>query len=148
MTDKFDTALIFGLLSLFHLIGGAALGAGLSARRWLPIAWGALLGVAPLYFGAERIWLLGDWLPLVWQLAVLAVAAIGGGWRLPGLRAFFLRQGMASLMVGTLIMAVAAVTAAWLVNRGAELVSQVVGGIGFLFGAMWFGAGIKQLRGK
>lgn len=148
MTDRFDTALIFGLLSIFHLIGGAALGAGLCARRPLPMAWGMLLGVTPLYFGGERVLLLGDWLPLIWQLMVLTVAAAGVGLRLPGLRAFFLRQGMSALMIGTLIMAAAAVVAGWLASRGAELISQIVGGIGFLFGAMWFGAGIKQMRGK
>lgn len=148
MTDRFDTALIFGLLTLFQVIGGAALGAGLRIRRWLPVIWGVLLGVAPLYFGAERVLLLGDWLPLIWQLAVLAIAAAGVGIRLSGVRGFFLRPGMNSLMIGTLIMAAAAVVAAWLVNRGAELISQIIGGIGFLFGAMWFGAGIKRLRGK
>lgn len=148
MTDRFDTALIFGLLALFQVIGGAALGTGFRARRRLPVVWGALLGVTPVYFGAERVLLLGDWLPLIWQLVVLAVAATGVGIRLSGVRNFFLRPGMNSLMAGTLIMAAAAVVAAWLVNRGAELISQIVGGIGFLFGAMWFGAGIKQLRGK
>lgn len=147
MTDRFDTALIFGLLALFQVIGGAALGAGLRARRRLPMAWGALFGSAPLYFGVERVWLLGDWLPLIGQLAVVAASMFGVG-LLPRVRAFFLHQGMASLMIGTLIMAAAAVIAAWLVSREAELISQVVGGIGFLFGAMWFGAGIKQLRGK
>jgi len=148
MTDRLDTALIFGLLTLFHLIGGAALGAGLRARRRLPAAWGVLVGVAPLYFGGERIFLLGDWVPFIWQTTVVVAAATGMGFRLPRWRAFFLRQGMSSLMIGTLIMAAAAVTAGWLVSRGNELISQIVGGIGFLFGAMWFGAGIKQMRGK
>lgn len=148
MTDRFDTALIFGMFSVFHLLGGAALGAGLWGRRWLPVVWGLLIGVAPLYFGAERIILLGDWLPLLWQLGIVAAGALGVGVRLARLRAFFLQRGMASLMAGTLIMAAAAVTAAWLVSRGAELGAQIIGGLGFLFGAMWFGAGIKQLRGK
>ncbi len=148
MANRLDTALIFGLLSLFHLIGGAALGAGLRGRRGLPVAWGILIGVVPLYFGGERVFLLGDWLPLSWQLLVLAVAAIGVGSCMPRLAAFFLRRGMASMMIGTLIMAAAAVIAGWLDSRNAALISQVVGGIGFLFGAMWFGAGIKQLRGK
>ena len=61
---------------------------------------------------------------------------------------FFLRSGMNGLMIGTFIMAASAVAAAGLVRQGAEIGSQVVGGIGFLFGAMWFGAGVKQLRGK
>ena len=68
--------------------------------------------------------------------------------RLPRLRALFLTQGMNTLMIGTFIMAVGAVAGAWFFRLGSEFWSLAVGGIGFLFGAMWFGAGIKQLRGK
>jgi hypothetical protein len=49
-------------------------------------------------------------------------------------------------MIGTFIMVTAAATGAWLLRGGVELVSLIVGGAGFLFGAMWFGAGIQQLR--
>ena len=55
---------------------------------------------------------------------------------------------MTALMIGTFIMAAAAVLGAWLLRSGAEIISLIVGGVGFLFGAMWFGAGIQQLRGK
>ena len=51
-------------------------------------------------------------------------------------------------MIGTFIMVAAAVLGAWLLRSGAEIISLIVGGIGFLFGAMWFGSGIQQLRGK
>lgn len=149
MYDAFDTFIIFAVLSLFHLLGGAALGAGLAGRRWLLLAWGLLVGASPLYFGIERGLKLASWLPLVWQCSMLAAAALVVS--LPkGARvaALFLRRGMDSLMIGTFIMAAAAVMAAWLVREGAEIGSQIIGGIGFLFGAMWFGAGIKRLRGK
>jgi hypothetical protein len=149
MYNTRDTAIIFAAISLFHLLGGAALGAGLAARRWLLVAWGLLIGAGPLYLGIERALKLDSWLPLAWQLAVLAACALATG--LPTtsrLRAFLLRPGMTGLMVGTFIMAGAAVAAAWLVRQGAEVGSQIIGGAGFLFGAMWFGAGLKQLRGK
>lgn len=149
MSDSSDTLLIFAILSIFQVGGGAALGAGLVGRRGLPVAWGLLIGASPLYFGIERGLKLDSWLPLAWQLGLLIACVLAMS--LPQasrLRAFFLRRGMASLMIGTFIMAFAATGAAWLVNRGAEIGSQIIGGIGFLFGAMWFGAGIKQLRGK
>ncbi len=55
---------------------------------------------------------------------------------------------MDTLTKGTFIMAIGAVTGAWFFRMGAEFWSLAAGGIGFMFGAMWFGAGIKQLRGK
>lgn len=149
MYNTLDTVIIFAVLSLFHVLGGAALGAGLRGRRGLPAAWGLLIGAGPLYLGIERGLKLGSWVPLAWQLAVLAACALAVGLpKASQLRAFFLRRGMTSLMLGTFIMAAAATLAAWLVRQGAVIGSQIIGGIGFLFGAMWFGAGLKQLRGK
>lgn len=149
MYNPRDTAIIFGVLTLFHLLGGAALGAGLAGRRRLPVAWGLLLGGGPLYFGVERGLALGSWLPLVWQVAVLVGCALFVGLAQNSrLRAFFLRPGAERMMSGTFIMAAAAVLAAWLERQDAAFAAQIIGGIGFLFGAMWFGAGIKQLRGK
>jgi sorbitol-specific phosphotransferase system component IIBC len=148
MFNSLDTLLIFTLLAAFSLWGGAAIGAGIRGRRALPVLWGILIGGAPLYFGIERVVTLDEWLPLACQLACLAGAAVTVGLALPRLRAFFLKEGMNALMIGTFIMVAAAVLGAWLLYRGAETVSLIVGGIGFLFGAMWFGAGIQQLRGK
>lgn len=149
MNNSLDTTLVFGVLTLFHLLGGAALGAGVRGRSWLSVAWGVLVGAGPLYFGIERGLKLAAWLPLAWQMGVLLVAAAAVGVpHTSRVRAFFLRPGMSRLAIGTFIMAAAAVIAAWLVRQGAEIGSQIIGGIGFLFGAMWFGAGIRQLRGK
>lgn len=149
MYNPLSTILVFAVLSPFHLVGGAALGAGLRGRRWLPVAWGLLIGAGPLYFGIEHGLNLGTWLPLAWQVGVLIAAAMAVGLpKVNRLRAFCLRHGMASLMIGTFIMAAAAIAAAGLVRQGAEFGSQILGGLGFLFGAMWFGAGLKQLRGK
>jgi hypothetical protein len=53
---------------------------------------------------------------------------------------------MAGLMVGTFIMTVAAVLGALFFRGGFELLSLTVGGVGFLFGATWFGSGIQRLR--
>ena len=103
--------------------------------------WGVLIGGAPLYFGIERLVTLGESLPLACQLACLVGAALAVGLSLPRVRAFFLKDGMTALMVGTFIMAAAALLGAWLSRSGREIVSLIIGGIGFLFGAMWFGAG-------
>ncbi len=148
MFNSLHTLLIFTILAAFNLWGGAAIGAGIRGRRALPVLWGVLIGGAPLYFGIERLVTLGEWLPLACQLACLVGAALAVGLALPRVRAFFLHEGMTALMIGTFIMAAAAVLGAWLLRSGAEIISLIVGGVGFLFGAMWFGAGIQQLRGK
>ena len=160
MNNPLDTIFIFGLLSFFHLWGGAAIGAGARARRALPALWGLLIGGAPLYFGIERITMLAQkpgfsekpgflaGAGLAWQVACLCGAALAVGFGLPRLRALFLRDGMAGLMVGTFIMAVAAVLGALFFRNGSEILSLAVGGVGFLFGAAWFGSGIQRLRGK
>jgi len=148
MFNSLDTLLIFTILAAFNLWGGAAIGAGIRGRRVLQVLWGILIGGAPLYFGIERLVMLGKGLPLACQIACLVSAALAVGLALPRLRAFFLKEGMNALMIGTFIMAAAAVLGAWLLRGGAEIISLIVGGSGFLFGAMWFGAGIQQLRGK
>lgn len=148
MSNSFDAALVFSFLSFFHFWGGAALGAGIRGRRAPTILWGALIGGAPLYFGIERGVVLGEWGWPGWQVLVVASSALLIGYRLPRLRAVFMAPGMNTLTIGTFIMAAGAVIGAWLFRLGSEVWSLVAGGIGFLFGAMWFGAGIKQLRGK
>ena len=148
MTGTVDAALIFGFLSFFHFWGGAALGAGIAGKRIMPVLWGLLIGGAPLYLGGERGLALGEWGWLAWQVAVLAVSAIAVATRLPRLRAAFLTRGMNTLTIGTFLMAVGGVIGAWFFRQGSEFLSLLVGGLAFLFGSIWFGAGIKQLRGK
>jgi hypothetical protein len=145
--NPLDALLIFGFLTFFHLWGGSAIGAGVRCRRALPILWGLLIGGAPLYLGVERIAKLGSWAGLAWQIACLAAAALAVGLGLPRLRALFLREGMASIMIGTFIMAVGAVAGALFVRQSSEALSLVIGGLVFLFGAMWLGSGVQQLRG-
>lgn len=148
MFNSLDTILIFAVLAFFQVWGGAAIGAGVRGRRWLAVLWGALIGGTPLYFGIERGAVLGAWGALAWQIGCLAVSALAVGLGLPRVRALFLKEGMASLMIGTFIMALGAVLGAWLLRRNAEVWSLLAGGLCFMFGAMWFGAGIRQLRGK
>ncbi|MGE5601778.1 MAG: hypothetical protein ACM30E_01930 [Nitrososphaerales archaeon] len=148
MSNSLDAALIFGFLSFLNFWGGAAAGAGARGRRVLPVLWGCLIGGAPVYFGIERGVTLGEWGWLVWQCLVFAASALLIANRLPRLRALFLTDGMNTLVIGTFIMAVGAVLGAWFFRQGSEFWSLAAGGVGFLFGAMWFGAGIKQLRGK
>jgi hypothetical protein len=148
MSGAVDAALIFGFLSFFHFWGGGAIGAGISGRRAMPVLWGLLVGGAPLYFGIERGLALGEWGWLLWQLAILLLSALLVATRLPRLRELFLARGMTTLIVGTFLMAVGGVVGAWFFRQGSEFLSLLAGGIVFLFGAIWFGAGIKQLRGK
>ena len=148
MSNSLDAALVFGFLSFFNFWGGAAVGAGARGHRVWPVLWGCLVGLAPLWFGIERGVTLGEWGWLVWQGLVVIASALLVANRLPRLRAFFLAKGMDTLTKGTFIMVIGAVLGAWFFRQGAEFWSLLAGGVGFLFGAMWFGAGIKQLRGK
>jgi hypothetical protein len=146
MNDTLDVALVFGFLSFFQLWGGAAFGAGVRARRWLPVFWGLLIGGAPLYFGIERVAKLGSWGGLAWQVGCFIAAALAVGLALPRLRAGLLTEGAAALMIGTFIMCGGAVLGAIFYQRGSDVLSLVVGGAAFMFGAMWFGSGLRQLR--
>ena len=147
MTGGLDAVLIFAFLCFLHAWGGAALGAGVAGRRWLPIAWGLLVGGAPLYFGLERGLVLGQWAGLAVQLGCLVCAAAAVGWRLPGLRARLLAPGMTAVMAGSFLMAGGGLLGALLFRAGRETLSVLAGGVCFIFGAMWFGAGVQQLRG-
>jgi hypothetical protein len=148
MNNAFDAALVFAFIGFFNLWGGAAFGAGVRARRGLPVAWGLLVGATPFYFGIERGLALGDWGGLIWQLGCFAVAALASAYRMPRLRAMFLREGATALMIGTFIMALGAVLGALFFRSGAETLSLIVGGAAFMIGAMWFGSGLKQLRSR
>ena len=148
MNNAVDTALVFAFLSFFHLWGGAAFGAGVRARRWLPVAWGLLVGATPFYFGIERVRVLGAWGGLIWQVGCFAAAALAVGLRMPHLRAQFLKDGASALMAGTFIMAAGAALGALFFRGGSETLSVMVGGIAFMFGAMWFGSGLRRLRGR
>ncbi len=148
MNDLFDAALVFAFIGFFNLWGGAAFGAGVQARRWLPVVWGLLVGATPFYLGVERGLTLGAWGGLIGQIGIFAVAALAVALRMPRLRAIFLREGAAALMIGTFIMAAGAVLGALFFRSGSETLSLIIGGAAFLFGAMWFGSGLKQLRGR
>jgi hypothetical protein len=148
MNNALDALLFFGFLTFFQLWGGAAIGAGIAGRKALPIVWGVLIGVVPLYFGIERGIKLGAWGGLLWQIAILVAAVLAVGLTLPQLRAFFLRAGMSALMIGTCVMMAGGMAGALLFRAGSEPLSLIVGGLLFLFGAMWVGGGIQQLRGK
>ena len=75
MNTSLDAVFVFALLAFLQLWGGLALGAGIRGRRLMPILWGLLIGAAPLYLGVERGLVLGSWLPLAGQLAVLLLSA-------------------------------------------------------------------------
>jgi hypothetical protein len=156
MSNGSDPLFFFGLLTFLHLWGGAAIGAGLrpvdgTGRRSvavLPVVWGLLVGVSPMVFGIERGIRLGSWAGLAWQavclLASIFLVAAGPA----RFRAWLLQAGMTAVMVGSLLMAGGALVGALLFRRGSEVLSLVLGGAGFMLGAMWFGSGLSRLRGK
>ena len=164
MNNRLDTLLLFGFLTFLHLWGGAAIGAGvrpanpaniaglrdagLRAMVGLPVLWGLLVGITPMYFGIERGIRLDSWAALSWQIACLlasAVAVVIGPVRI---RAWLLQPGMTAVMIGSLLMAGGALVGAVLFRRGSEIFSLLLGGVGFMLGAMWFGSGLYRLRGK
>ena len=110
--------------------------------------WGILIGGAPLYFGIERLVTLDQWLPLAWQLACLVGAALAVGLAIASPARLFPEGRYERVDDRHVHHGGRRSTGRWLFHRGAEIVSLIVGGIGFLFGAMWFGAGIQQLRDK
>jgi len=142
------TLSLLGLAGLVGFWAGAATGAGLRERRALPVAWGLLVGAASLYAGHAVAAGIGSWGGLAWLAVCFAGGGLAVGLGLRGLRSWLLRRAVVSLMAGTLIMAFGALLGAMLYQGGLEALSLILGGAGFLFGAMWFGSGLKQLRGK
>ena len=156
MESRPTTLFLFGLLTFLHLWGGAAIGAGLRlaagtglrAKAAVPLLWGLLVGVAPMFFGIQRVMLLNSWGGLCWQVACVLASAIAVAVRLPRLRAWLLQPGMRAIMIGSLLMAGGALVGAVLFRHGTEALSLILGGVGFVFGAMWMGSGLHQLRRK
>jgi hypothetical protein len=143
-----NTLLLFGFLTFLHLGGGAAIGAGLRPRAALPLLWGMLVGLSPMAFGVERGIRLDAWAGLCWQILCLLAGVIGVATGPARLRDWFLQAGMTAVMIGSLLMTGGALLGAVLFQRGSEALSLVLGGAGFLLGAMWFGNGLSRLRGK
>lgn len=148
VNTSLEAAFVFAILAFLQFWGGLALGAGIWGRKPMPILWGLLIGVVPLYLGLERGLVLGSWVALAGQMAVLLLSAAWVIVRPSRLREAFLKPGMNTLMIGTFLIAGGAVLGALFFRFGSEPLSLIVGGAGFIFGAMWFGAGIKKLRGK
>ena len=142
------TWLLLGLAGLASFAAGAAAGTGLREKQALPAIWGTLAGAALLYAGRAT----GAGMSAAGSLAGLAICFAGGalaaGLGLPSLRSWLIRPAVSALMAGTLIMAFGTLLGAILYQSGLEVPSLVLGGAGFLFGAMWFGSGLKQLREK
>jgi hypothetical protein len=148
MDNRLDALFLYGFLTFLHLWGGAAIGAGVRSRAALPVLWGLLVGVSPMFFGAERGIRLDSWIGLSWQIACLLASTIFVSRGPARLRDWFLQAGMTAVMIGSLLMAGGALLGAVLFRHGSEVLSLVLGGAGFIFGAMWFGSGLTRLRGK
>jgi hypothetical protein len=88
------------------------------------------------------------WVGLSWQVACLLVSAIVVATGPARFRTWLLQAGMTAVMIGSLLMVGGALLGAVLFRRGSELLSLILGGAGFMFGALWFGSGLARLRGK
>ena len=148
MNNRLDALLLFGFLTFLHLWAGAAIGAGLRAKIALPVLWGLLVGISPMVFGIERGVRLDSWAGLSWQIACLLASAVAVGIGPVRIRAWLLQPGMTAVMIGSLLMAGGALVGAVLFRSGSEMLSLLLGGVGFIFGAMWFGSGLYRLRGR
>ncbi len=145
----FDAALIFGFLSFFQFWGGAAVGAGMQRAPRAAGACGAAWSApSPLYFGIERGLALGEWGWLVWQVLLFAAERAAGRLSPAAAAGAVPDPGHEHPDHRHLHHGRRRVLGAWFFRLGSEFLSLAAGGIGFLFGAIWFGAGIKQLRGK
>jgi hypothetical protein len=148
MNNRLDALFLFGFLTFLNLWGGAAIGAGLRAKIALPVLWGLLVGISPMVFGVERGIRLDSWAGLAWQIACLLASAVAIAIGPLRFRAWLLQPGMTAVMIGSLLMAGGALAGAVLFRNGSEMLSLLLGGVGFIFGAMWFGSGLYRLRGK
>jgi hypothetical protein len=148
MNNRLDTLFLFGFLTFLHLWGGAAIGAGVRAKAALPTVWGLIVGITPMVFGIEQVIRLDSWAGLCWQIACLLGSAVAVAIGPVRIRTWLLQSGMTAVMIGSLIMAGGALVGAVLFRRGSETLSLFLGGVGFVFGATWFGSGLFRLRGK
>jgi hypothetical protein len=148
MNTSLDALFLFGFLTFLHLWGGAAIGAGVRAKTALPILWGLLVGITPMVFGIEQVIRLDSWAGLAWQIACLVASTVAVAMGPIRIRSWLLQSGMTAVMIGSLLMAGGALVGAVLFRRGSEMLSLLLGGVGFIFGAMWFGSGLYRLRGK
>ncbi len=112
-----DQVVVLGFLSVFHLIGGVAIGSvvrgwlrrGFSLRGLFLLIWGGMFGVMPLLIGAGMFTLGGKPYLVVLQIAVLALAilvtALTPDWFLES----FDSQALGSVAFGGLFMLVGAI---------------------------------------
>jgi hypothetical protein len=138
-------------LSIFHVIGGAALGA--TVRAWLDsptrqnlgrhvffLIWGGMFGCMPLAFGLQE----GGWM-VVAQSAVLVTAfAVPFFWR-DRLRELASQQFIIMLVFGGVFLVAGLVAGGAMLREGEWLVALLFGGIFSLVGGGIFFGGLKQL---
>lgn len=140
-------------LSIFHVIGGAAL--GLTVRGWVDnptrenlggriflLVWGGMFGCMPLTFGLQEEPRL-----LIAQLAVLLTAfAVPYFWR-DRLRELASEQYIVMLVFGGIFLLAGLIAGSFMIREGEWLVALLFGGIFSLVGGGIFFGGLKQLFG-
>ena len=145
--------LVLGFLSIFHLIGGMAIGLGW--RQWADawrakglrtppflLLWGVLLGVLPLLFALVT----RDWAVLAGQGAVLLVGWALAFWLARPLSQAVSRRFAIFIALGVILMVVGSLVAVLTMNASPEQFWQrlAFGGLFFALGSLILAAGLAQ----
>lgn len=148
-----DTMALLGVLSVFHIVGGAAL--GLALRQWcgarargapwtpsLLFWWGPLFGGLPLLFGLVT----AEWGILAAQVVILAASVAIAFWLSEPLKEALGRRYLFFTILGLVFMLVAALVS-WLMLRGGSSKAWQAlffGGLFYAAGSLAFCAGAMQ----
>lgn len=142
---------LFGFVSIFHVIGGAAIGVGLrrllrgvSVQPIFLIVWGSFFGVVPLFIGAVELAAKGMPLFFAAEIAVLLGTILLVAFIPDWIAEAFQSQNIYLMLFGSvfLLAGIGAGIAAWQ--------EDVAAGLAMLFifggaGALMFGIGLTKL---
>ncbi len=150
-----DTLALLGVLSVFHIIGGAAL--GLALQRWRAVRskgepwtpplvfwWGPLFGGMPLLFGLVT----AEWGILAAQVVIFVASVAIAFWLSEPLKEALGRRYLFFTILGLVFMLVAALVS-WLMLRGDSpraWQALLFGGLFYAAGSLAFCAGLMQWR--
>ena len=156
ISDLFNAEVLgpFAFISIFHVIGGVALGTTL--RGWADnptrenlggrvffLVWGSMFGCMPLVFGLQT-----GFSMLAAQLAVLLVAIVVPFFWLERLRELVSDQNVVRIGFGGIFLIAGLAAGGFLLREGEWLFAVLFGGTFTLLGGGFFLSGLlKLLRG-
>ncbi len=147
-----DLLPMFGFLSIFHLVGGIAIGLGW--RQWASawrkevrtppflFIWGVLFGLLPLLFAL----VMRDWRLLAGQGVVLLIGWALAFWLAQPFGRAISRRFLWFIVVGAILMIVGSLLAVLAMDAGAEKIWERLasGGVLFALGSIILAAGLVQ----